>query len=38
MRDEKRRISKKPGAYPVRYVEDFFSVSNEVAIKPSQRS
>jgi hypothetical protein len=28
-------MTKKPQAYPLRYVEDFFGVSNEVAVKLS---
>jgi hypothetical protein len=29
-------MTKKPEAYPLRYVEDFFGVSNEVAVKLSK--
>jgi hypothetical protein len=29
-------MTKKPQAYPLRYVEDFFGVSNEVAVKLSK--
>jgi hypothetical protein len=27
-------MTKKPEAYPLRYTEDFFGVSNEVALSP----
>ena len=29
-------MTKKPQTYPLRYVEDFFGVSNEVAVKLSK--
>jgi hypothetical protein len=29
-------MAKKPEAYPLRYVEDFFDISNEVAVKRSK--
>ena len=29
-------MAKKPQMYPLRYVEDFFDVSNEVAVKLSK--
>jgi hypothetical protein len=35
MRNE-AEMPKKPEAYPLRYVEDFFGVSNEVAAKLSK--
>jgi hypothetical protein len=29
-------VAKKPQAYPLRYAEDFFDVSNEVAVEQSK--
>ena len=34
--ETRRKTTKKPEAYPLRYAEDFFVGSNEVAVKPSK--
>jgi hypothetical protein len=35
-RRNEAEMAKKPQTYPLKYVEDFFDVSNEVAIKLSK--